>query len=66
MISSVREVVEHLLVADPIAAGDDQSPGEFVHAGVGDGVPVMAGGDADRAGQVGFPRRRLVRGVDGG
>jgi len=42
-------------VTDPVASGDDQPPGELVHPGVGDGVPVLAGGDPDRAGQVGFP-----------
>ena len=44
-----------ILVADPVTTGDDQPPGEFVHAGVGDGVPVLAGGDPNRAGQVCLP-----------
>ena len=53
--SHVGEFVEELLVGDAIAAGDDQAAREVVHPGVGDGVLVVAGADADRAGQVSLP-----------
>lgn len=42
-------------MGDVVTAGDDECSGEVVHAGVGHGVAVEAGGDPEGAGEVGFP-----------
>lgn len=51
----VRVLVEHGLVFDTVAPSDDECSGEVVHAGVDDGVSVLAGRDPERAGEIGFP-----------
>ena len=55
---------------DSVGAGDDQLPGQRIHPGVGDGVTVVAGSDADCAGQVRFSSSgwgddQEVRGIGG-
>lgn len=51
---NAAELVEHALVADCVAAGDNELACEVVHADEVDGVLGVAGGNADGADHIGL------------